>query len=178
MFRITEIADFIQAMKEPLTKKAHRSSWIQCYHWFEKNIIQASPQYVITLVFTLKQTGFSRSKNSLRPVHFNALEVSIHTTVYIIMQQQNCSQGVALFYHAISLAKFWFPREEAPNQTAGYGISHLGFEEPSAVVPGLSILSTVGRHAHRRDPCVCDISGDRQVLLLRSVPYSNVHCRL
>lgn len=178
MFRITKIADFIHAMKELLTKKAHCSSWIQCYHWFEKKHHLGISIVCDHLSFYFKtETGFSRSKSSLRPVHFNALEVSINTSFYIIMQQ-NCSQGVELFYHAISLAKFWFPREEAPNQTAGYGISHLGFEEPSAVVPGLSILSTVGRHAHRRGPCVCDIPGDRQVLLLRSVPYSNVHCRL
>lgn len=91
MFRITKIADFIQAMKELLTKKAHCSSWIQYYHWFEKKHHLGISIVCDHLSFYFKtETGFSRSKNSLRPVHFNALEVSINTSIYIIMQQ-NCS---------------------------------------------------------------------------------------
>lgn len=57
-------------------------------------------------------------------------------------------------------------------------VGYLGLEESSAVVPNLSGLAAIGGNAHRCCPCVSDIAGDGQVLVLGPVPYSDVHCRL
>lgn len=58
------------------------------------------------------------------------------------------------------------------------GPAHLGFKESPTVVPDLSSLPAVGRNAHGCGPCVSNVAGDRQVLILGAVLYSDVHCRL
>lgn len=57
-------------------------------------------------------------------------------------------------------------------------VTGLGFKQSSAVVPDLSVFSTVGRDAYRHCPCICWVPSDGQIFILGSVPYSDVHCRL
>lgn len=62
--------------------------------------------------------------------------------------------------------------------TSDKTIFYLRFKESPAVVPDLSVLSTVGRDAHGHCPCISQVPSDCQILILGSVPYSDVHCRL
>lgn len=76
-------------------------------------------------------------------------------------------------------ARLSFKKNQGPKNGVGAsGIIYLGFKESSAVVPDLSVLSTVGGNAHRCCSCVRDSSSNCQILVLGSVLYSDVHSRL
>lgn len=87
--------------------------------------------------------------------------------------------SIILSFHLI-LQDSGFQKKKTKTKTQGSDqwAGYLGFKESSTVVPDLSILSTVGRDAHRRGPCVSCISSDCQIFILGSVLYSNIHRRL